>query len=312
MYHDLGIVIRQSRVDEVSKFVKFAYELNFDIVTFNQIQNKLNPIKPIDTIIFNHKYLKESIKLRNISSTSSSSTTTTTTTATTATTATTKQLKQLKQLNRLTININTIIEAQSLTSSNSILKTYDIVAASTTDIKVFTYLCTQADIDIISLDFTKNLFSIDKKTLDKAIERGIHFEIVYSSLLKNNDERKYIINNTKSIIYYLRGRHIILSSGAENFNQLRSPLDIINIGLILGLSEYNSKAAITSNCQNVIEHGQLRKFGYNQIQLKRKIDDVYINKNNNDQDKDDDDDDDEDEKDKNNSPDEADKLEFIL
>lgn len=70
---------------------------------------------------------------------------------------------QLRQFTRLTINIEEINDAHGL-SNNEIIKKFDLIAVSTTNSKVFTYLCKTADIDIISIDFTQKLhFSMNKK-----------------------------------------------------------------------------------------------------------------------------------------------------
>jgi ribonuclease P/MRP protein subunit RPP1 len=75
----------------------------------------------------------------------------------------------LRQFSRLTINIEELSDAQGL-SSNDSLKRFDILAVSTTNLKVFVYLCKTADIDIISLDFTQRIhFSMNKKLVSRLL-----------------------------------------------------------------------------------------------------------------------------------------------
>jgi hypothetical protein len=70
----------------------------------------------------------------------------------------------LKQMNRITVNVDEVIDAQALTVGNDYLRQYDIVAACPSNAKVFAYLCKSADIDLISIDFTRRLaFPINKK-----------------------------------------------------------------------------------------------------------------------------------------------------
>lgn len=72
----------------------------------------------------------------------------------------------IEQFQRLTIIVDDMAEAQSLHSSNDALKSFDILAATPSNAKVFGYLCRDSDIDIISIDFTRHLpFSITKKTV---------------------------------------------------------------------------------------------------------------------------------------------------
>ncbi len=68
------------------------------------------------------------------------------------------------QLNRLTVTIDEVLDAQALTAGNETLKCYDIVAASPGNAAVFAHLCKSAQIDIISIDFSRRLpFPIIKK-----------------------------------------------------------------------------------------------------------------------------------------------------
>lgn len=70
----------------------------------------------------------------------------------------------IRQLTRLQWSVDDIAEAQVLTASNPILKSYDIVAVCPGSQKVFAHLCKSADIDIITFDFSHRIpFAIDKK-----------------------------------------------------------------------------------------------------------------------------------------------------
>lgn len=72
----------------------------------------------------------------------------------------------LRQFTRVTLFVDDINDAQVLSLTHEGLKRFDIVAASTNDGKVFNYLCTTAEIDIISLDFTRRIqFPLNKKTV---------------------------------------------------------------------------------------------------------------------------------------------------
>lgn len=76
------------------------------------------------------------------------------------------QSSALEQYQRLTVIVDDFAEAQSLHSSNDSLKPFDILSATPANAKVFNHLCREADIDIISIDFTRHLpFSIAKKTV---------------------------------------------------------------------------------------------------------------------------------------------------
>ncbi len=167
----------------------------------------------------------------------------------------------LRQLQRITLTIDDIIDAQSLTSGNEVLKSYDIVAVRPENIKVFNYLCKTADIDIICLDFTHRLpFNLNKKVLDCAVERGITFEIQYSSILSSNSSsRREVFSNTTVLIEYLKGKNVILTSGADAFNQLRAPYDVVNLGQLLNIKQELAIHTIDDNCARVIQHAMHRR-----------------------------------------------------
>jgi hypothetical protein len=75
-----------------------------------------------------------------------------------------KSFQHLIQYNRVTVTVDDVIDANTLTSTNEALRAFDIVAATPGDAKVFAYLCKVADIDVISLDFTRRIpFPFNKK-----------------------------------------------------------------------------------------------------------------------------------------------------
>ena len=71
---------------------------------------------------------------------------------------------RLKQLNRLSLTVDAISEAQTITSGNEYCKKFDILSVCPGNAKVFAYLCKTAEIDIISIDFSHKIsFPLKKK-----------------------------------------------------------------------------------------------------------------------------------------------------
>lgn len=61
----------------------------------------------------------------------------------------------------------------------------DVLAARTSDAKAFQSLCQNADVDIITFDYTRKIpFSLRFSTVNAAIQRGIMFEICFDGLLQ--------------------------------------------------------------------------------------------------------------------------------
>ena len=167
----------------------------------------------------------------------------------------------IRQLSRITLTIDELNDAHILTTTNETLLKFDIVAVSPGTIEVFTYLCKTAEIDIITLDFTHKLpFQINKKLIDEAVLRDIHFEIIYSPILISSSQvRREIFANTRVFIQYLNGKVIIVTSGSESLSSLRCPLDVCGIAEALQITKENAIKTITENPALVIKHSQSRR-----------------------------------------------------
>lgn len=102
-------------------------------------------IKPSNAIALETIDVKECIKYRNLVVRSN-------------------EESEVAQLNRLTVTLDEVVDAQALTAGNEMLKAFDIVAASPGNAAVFAHLCKTAQVDIITLDFSRRLpFPIIKK-----------------------------------------------------------------------------------------------------------------------------------------------------
>ncbi|CAI9732534.1 P subunit p30-like [Octopus vulgaris] len=139
---------------------------------------------------------------------------------------------KLKQLSRLTLIFSKAEQVHNLHSAD--IQAYDILAVQPSD---------------------KDLFH--------AYERGIHFEIQYGPLIRDQEARKNIITNVQTLIEVGKGKPL----------DLRGPYDVRVLGLMLGLSELKVRAALTTNCQSVLSHAAARKSGRSMVSV-MKLDDV--------------------------------------
>jgi len=146
----------------------------------------------------------------------------------------------------------------------SMLQTYDLVAAIPRSERAMQQACTSLDCDIISLDLNQRLpFKLKPALLSAAVKRGIHFEILYSGLLRDPTSRRHLINNSQALTRLLRGRNVILSSGARNAFELRGPADVMALATeLLGFaSKEKAKMAMTQGPKDAIDKGLVRKEG---------------------------------------------------
>ena len=147
---DFNVKYRGLNTKGKHSMVKRMYELGYSCIAWNvhiigKINSVANQTKPIPEVNLTPIDIKESLGTRLL-------------------VAPTKTTNQLKQLNRLTVTIDELADAQSLTTGNEYLRKFDIIAASPGNAKVFEYLCKTAEIDLISIDFTRRIpFSINKK-----------------------------------------------------------------------------------------------------------------------------------------------------
>jgi RNase P/RNase MRP subunit p30 len=216
--YDLSIRLKSSKEKDIKMTVKRLFELGWDCVAWTTVVNgKVSgtQIKPMKSVLLEPMQRRDAVQFRSLVSSSTAS--------------------DIRQISRISVTIDDMIDAQSLTVGNAILNSFDIVSVRPGNIKVFAHLCKTADIDIITLDFTHRLpFPLNKKLLDEAVKRGIHFEIIYSPVIGPvAGARREVFSNTRVFIQYLRGRSLILSSGADSIGQLRGPMDVCNIGKLL-------------------------------------------------------------------------------
>ncbi|KAG2775135.1 hypothetical protein PC129_g6966 [Phytophthora cactorum] len=164
-----------------------------------------------------------------------------------------------RQRKRITLKLEEVADAQKLTTSD-VVKGYDIVAAEAATPKVFQFLCEQADIDLITFDVTNRLpFQIKRPWIAAAIKRDIYFEITYTPCLGDTAGRRYFFSNASNLVRLTGGKNLVFSSGATRDILLRSPYDVINIGLLSGLKYGQALDAISTSCLAVLEHADKRR-----------------------------------------------------
>jgi len=168
---------------------------------------------------------------------------------------------ELKILNRLTIVfsnqdiINKIIKSPNF-------KKFHIVAVQPTTQQAFQFTCSSIEADIFSFDPENKLtYKLNRKLYNQLVDRGFHFEILYSPAVQDSTKRKNTIAVSHMYHSYGKSKNIIISSGATNDFLLRSPYDIINLGLILGLGEEKAKNAILNSGRNVFIRAVGRRHG---------------------------------------------------
>ncbi|KAF6137525.1 hypothetical protein GIB67_031804 [Kingdonia uniflora] len=169
-----------------------------------------------------------------------------------------------RQYTRLTVVVDSLVQMGALNSGNPVLKSYDLVAVQPLNQITFDQACKVAEVDIIAIDFSEKLpFRLKLPMVKAAIERGVYFEITYSSLIDAQyQSRVQMITNAKLLVDWTRGKNLIISSAAASVTELRGPCDVTNLASLLGLSTERAKAAISKNCRSLIASALRKKQFY--------------------------------------------------
>lgn len=164
----------------------------------------------------------------------------------------------IKVLSRLTALVSTEIHCHYLMQSDT-YKIYDILSIQPENEKMFKYILNNMNIDIISLNLENLPFLIKRNHVKQAINKGMCFEIEYSQLLRNRLCRIWTITKGRNLISNNCKKNIIISSGAQNYMDIRQPEEVAHLGLLFGLNLNEGRDAVFKNAQMIIDHAYIRR-----------------------------------------------------
>lgn len=173
------------------------------------------------------------------------------------------------QLTRLNVIIDDVNVAQNCFSAVNIINTYDLVAALPTSERALGFACSSLDVDIISLDLSKRqTFRYKSEWLQAALDKGKYFELRAAQVLRDPGSKRQFIANALVLVRELRGRNLLISSYARSISDLRGPYDIANLGTVIGLTEKQALAAVSTNPAAVVAMARKRKAFRNAIYIR--------------------------------------------
>ncbi|KAL8115677.1 protein GAMETOPHYTE DEFECTIVE 1 isoform X2 [Apium graveolens] len=168
-----------------------------------------------------------------------------------------------RQYTRLTVVVDNSQQAAALNSGNPVLKTYDIVAVRPVNQMAFEQACRTSEVELIAIDFSDKLpFRLKQPLVKAAIERGVYFEITYSSVIMDAQARRQMISSAKLLVDWTKGKNLIFSSAAPSVTELRGPYDVANLMTLLGITMERAKAAISKNCRSLVADSIRKKKFY--------------------------------------------------
>lgn len=189
----------------------------------------------------------------------------------------------LKILHRVTVYFSTSDIAHKMVSSDN-FKKYDIVAVIPTSKAALQHTCNALDVDIITIDISSKMpIRWNRKLYNMAAEKGMWFELPYALAVLDSNARRNLIEAGHLYHAFGKSKNILISSGAENPMQVRGPYDVINMSLLLGLSEEQAKSAITNAGKSVLLRAESRKRGKSVVFIERSVCKTEFKKDNDDE-----------------------------
>ncbi|XP_065338273.1 ribonuclease P protein subunit p30 [Cloeon dipterum] len=189
---------------------------------------------------------------------------------------------KLKILQRLTVQISDNLQAYRV-SQNSNAMEYDILAVQPLNPQAFQHACSVMEVDMVSFDASDCApLKAARKVVRQAGERGIYFEAQYSPLIASSATRRNAITLAHALHAVGRGKcNLVLSSGAAASTFLRSPYDVANFSMLLGLSEESAKNCMKQAARTVLLNAQARKIGKGMVfgRLSRPVEDKLAEEN---------------------------------
>ncbi|KAJ4431426.1 hypothetical protein ANN_20023 [Periplaneta americana] len=198
---------------------------------------------------------------------------------------------------RLTVVISSHMEAHKLSQSAN-AKLYNILAVIPNSQAAFQHACSTMEVDLITFDPNNiGVVKYNRKMYNMAVGRGISFELMYAPAIRDSTARKNIIQLAHSYHAYGKSKNLVVPSlvaiTATTLSGILST-SFVSIstgmcrhsscnmalswtmevgpmfwrllcsdlrGLLFGLSEEQSKAALTSACRFLLIRAAGRRLG---------------------------------------------------
>jgi len=169
----------------------------------------------------------------------------------------------LVQLSRITVAAEAVRAVSDLFVGNPILQSYDLVAVAPGDPEVLRHAVASGVADIIRLDMSGGRlpFPLKADLVHACLAAGCVFELEYAPAIRDPTCRRFFIANAAELLRLTRGNGILLTSGAANALELRSPADAAAIAGLAGLSARQCALAMTAAAAQAIRHAEKRLTG---------------------------------------------------
>lgn len=143
------------------------------------------------------------------------------------------------------------------------IQEYDIVAVYPKTEPIFTTIINKTEIDMITMDMNERAPWVSKgRLVQMAIEKGITFEISYSSALSDSSQRREAFCNGRDMVRACGRKRdgLVFSSRATRPIELRSPFDAANLTLLFGVNNAeDGRRTIGANAKRLLLRAEAKR-----------------------------------------------------
>ncbi|EFJ41842.1 hypothetical protein VOLCADRAFT_67773, partial [Volvox carteri f. nagariensis] len=151
----------------------------------------------------------------------------------------------LRQLRRLHFVAADAVQASQLSSSGDVVRSYDLVSITPKTERLNHPACTSLEVDLICLELWQRMtIKLRAPAIKAALRRGIYFEICYAPGLREPTARRNLFCNAQALVRVTRGKHILLSSSARSAFEVRSPLELVHMATLFGLTSKQAQVRV--------------------------------------------------------------------
>ena len=108
-----------------------------------------------------------------------------------------------------------------------------------------------------------------RKLYYECVDKNIYFELPYSGLIRDREERRRMISQAHNYHSVGKSRNIILTSGARTPMELRANTDVSNLAFILGLTANQGVDSVGVTCWACQKAAVGRRMGPFQVRVEK-------------------------------------------
>mmetsp|Transcript_43007 Transcript_43007/g.80005 ORF Transcript_43007/g.80005 Transcript_43007/m.80005 type:complete len:277 (+) Transcript_43007:108-938(+) len=164
------------------------------------------------------------------------------------------------QLRRLTVRAADEAQVAVVSEAARQRLPYDLIAVRPTTEEAFQHSCESCECDLISLSLDEKLhFPLRRQHVMAFMKRGGLFEVEFAPALRDPTRRRNLFVNMEQLLKPTRGKNVILSSGASDRMEMRSPHDLANFAAVLGLRGPLALQSVADVPYRALQRGVLRR-----------------------------------------------------